>query len=275
MSRRVRIARFVFFVVLALAARGPSAATAQETVDLDRYRLIPQLSVLRETGGFAGVSNRYRVMGKFDLARPANRLDVSIENAEVWGSIISPFPTPAIVTDLDALLNLEGLVGERLATIGFTQAYRFTGKIADGSRIELFAMQLGPWLGLRGFTTPPPNSADFFEYELRAVARQRPVADFNDDGVVDAADLAAWTASAGPSFGNQPASGGDFLAWQRQLGETPPLEVLDEALSAALAAAQPAVTAVPEPGSLALASLGCVVVAAGRVRKKSLSRRAC
>ncbi|HEX6963448.1 MAG TPA: hypothetical protein VF175_16390, partial [Lacipirellula sp.] len=53
-------------------------------------------------------------------------------------------------------------------------------------------------------------------------------ADFNADGLVDAADLAAWTAGAGmigsathargDADSDQDVDGADFLAWQRQIG---------------------------------------------------------
>jgi hypothetical protein len=263
----VRIATVLAFVGLAVAI---SAATArgQAPEILEHYRLIPRLSVLRQTGGFAGLDDRYRLIGKFDLAQPREWAgDARIENAEVWGSVISPFPRTAEVTDIDELLNLEGLDGEKLAVAGPFDAYRFTGKIDDGSSIDIFAMQIGPWLGLRGFTTPPTGSADFFEYQLRAVARRGPVADFNDDGVVDRADLSAWATDGGSLLDGAPAPGADFLAWQQQLGEKPPLEALDAALSAAIASTTSSVTAVPEPAALPLATVAAVLSVARRMHR--------
>jgi hypothetical protein len=54
-----------------------------------------------------------------------------------------------------------------------------------------------------------------------------------------------------------PITGADFLAWQRQLGETPPaVSSFDAAISAAIAASQNAAAApAPEPSSGALGSL--------------------
>jgi hypothetical protein len=71
-------------------------------------------------------------------------------------------------------------------------------------------------------------------------------ADFNDDGAVDDADLAAWQSNFGhpsgaeKSHGDADADGPDFLTWQRQIGGS----------SATTAAA-----AAPEPNSLLLAGL--------------------
>jgi hypothetical protein len=266
MLRRRPIAVALALAVAMLVALAPTIGLAQQPAVLDHFRLIPRLSVLHETGGFGGFNNRYRLTGEFDLAHDAGWAgDASFENAEVWGSKISPFPTPAVVEDIDLLLNLEGLEGAKLPVAAPFDAYRFRGKIRDGSTIDLFAAHIGPWLGLRGFTTPPPNVNDYFEYELRAVARQRPVADFNDDGVVDAADLAAWASGQRPSIASAPVHGGDFLAWQRQLGEAPP--DFEAVLSTLIAAANPSLAAVPEPNAAVLA-LGASLVAAVRRRHR-------
>jgi hypothetical protein len=75
--------------------------------------------------------------------------------------------------------------------------------------------------------------------------------DFNDDGQIDANDLAAWSANVGKTSGaslrlgdadkDDDADGADFLARQRGLGES---------LSVATSAAT-----VPEPSALTLAAM--------------------
>jgi hypothetical protein len=82
-------------------------------------------------------------------------------------------------------------------------------------------------------------------------------ADFNDDGRVDAADLAQWQSAYGANvLGDADADGDtdgdDFLAWQRQLGSTLP------AISGA--------DAVPEPGSAALWALAAALLVRARRR---------
>jgi hypothetical protein len=74
------------------------------------------------------------------------------------------------------------------------------------------------------------------------------VADFNGNGVVDAADLTEWRADYGASAGSDAdgdadSDGNDFLVWQRRLGAT---------------TAAASVAAIPEPGSWAM-----MVLAAG------------
>ena len=86
---------------------------------LDHYRLLPRFSTLHQSGGFAGVDWRYRLIGGYDLRHGAGwTARASFENAEVWGSIISSDPHPAFVIDVDQILNLEGLHGEALPVGG-------------------------------------------------------------------------------------------------------------------------------------------------------------
>jgi hypothetical protein len=82
---------------------------------------------------------------------------------------------------------------------------------------------------------------------LRVLAPPHP-ADFNDDGAVDAADLAQWKtdfglAGSSDADADGDSDGADFLLWQRQLG------------AAGLA---PAAHAVPEPRGLAMLGLAAL-----------------
>jgi hypothetical protein len=68
--------------------------------------------------------------------------------------------------------------------------------------------------------------------------------DFNNNGVVNSADLTVWrgafgTMPAGDADDDNDSDGNDFLIWQRNLGQ---------------GAATPAAGAVPEPGSLLMAA---------------------
>ncbi len=87
-------------------------------------------------------------------------------------------------------------------------------------------------------------------------------ADFNEDGAVDATDLAAWqagfgteseaTRADGDANNDGAVDGADFLVWQQQLGSLP-------APPAALAGA-----AVPEPATAAMLMLACCSFLASR-----------
>lgn len=261
-------------------------SAAAQTVSTDRYQFLPKLSVLNQTGGFAGVDVDFRVMGRFDFNVETGPTDVwpieyvaNFTNVNAWAS----HPILAYVMPLDQTLNLSELTGRQLPVAAPFDVYRFDGKTDDGSTVELYAAQIGPWLHLRGTTEAPQGSADYFEYELKAVARRLPFADFDGSDAVDAGDLAKWSSrfglksttldglSEGDVNGDGVADGADFLQWQRQVGEVAPtLASLDAMVDAALATATTASTAsvvgVPEPSAAALGLLGSVAIIRRRRR---------
>lgn len=268
-----------------------AASAVAQTVSTDHYRFLPKLSVLNQSGGFGGFDVDHRVMGTFDFEIEIGPTDVSpteyvakFSDVNAWAS----HPILAYVLPLNQTLNLEGLVGRKVPVAAPIDIYRFDGETNDGSSVELYAAQIGPWLHLKGTTTAPPNSADFFEYELKAVARRTPFADFDGNSSVDSIDLAKWAGrfglktTAGDTLGQGDANndgvtdGADFLAWQRQVGEVvPTAESLDALVEAALATVRPAsqssIAAVPEPATLSL--LGVALFAVVRLRSRSLSDR--
>lgn len=239
-------------------------SVAQPPDRFDQYRLVTPRSVLVETGGFAGVANRYRLRGGYDFLqqwiggtpdRPYERV-ASFDNADIrapQGELL-----PAFI-DVGALLNLEGLRGELLPLGAPFDVYKFEGQIRDNlatspselnSTIELYAALVGPWMYLYGETTPPPGAADFFEYEVRAIARRGRWADWNEDGAIDAADYTAMRDAA--------ASASDFdwvqaeADWRTQFGErAPDMAEVDAVMSFAVSAA----TAIPEPTALLLVAI--------------------
>jgi hypothetical protein len=94
-------------------------------------------------------------------------------------------------------------------------------------------------------------------------------ADFDEDGDVDADDLAAWRGgfgtvgakhSEGDADGNEVVDGADFLVWQRQVGSV---------------AASMAAVAVPEPAGPCLACFAGLMLTRMRRRRTagSLPRR--
>jgi arabinan endo-1,5-alpha-L-arabinosidase len=103
------------------------------------------------------------------------------------------------------------------------------------------------------------------------IADTLPAADFNHDGVVDAGDLAAWAGNFGvggdaDADKDSDVDGGDFLVWQRQLGQR--------------AATSLNATSAPEPHAaellimaLAAAAFACRLHQSDRPRCRSFSRR--
>jgi hypothetical protein len=264
--KRNKFLRFVM-VCLGVVCVEAGAAAQDLSTNLGHFRILPRLSVLHRTGGFAGVSERLRLSGEYDLEMLPLAVfppHVAFDDAEVWGSLISDLPHPAVVEDVDELLNLEGLHGRQLPVAAPFDVYTFRGEIPDGSSIQLFAAVLGPWMYVRGGTTPPPGSADFFEYQLRMVARSKPSADLNDDGRVDAADYTLLRdANGGGASSFAAAAGITFADWREPYGEEMPDFTAFDNFVAGAASGFAAAGTVPEPatvGIMAFALFALVVL---------------
>jgi hypothetical protein len=234
-------------LVLVFAGALASLATISAAQDslpstTTHYKFLPRLSFLHVSGGESPILPLFNVVGTFDFTTTLSPTDVfppiiigDFHNVQAGAQIL--FQNFAI--NLDEAINLSGLTGISRQT-GPMKVFRFTGETEDGSDVALWAATLGPWMYMRGETTP--DEIDGTEYRIRALAHERPFADFNDDGVVDGADLARWLTPSGHL-------NADFLTWQRQFGESPPLEADFEV---AIAAASSTAAAAPEPASLAL-----------------------
>jgi hypothetical protein len=262
--KRLTLACLALTIIAVGLSTRPAGAQDAGSI-LDHYRVLPRFSTVHQTGGIAGFDIRYRLMGAYDLvhgvAASTNTAGTRAKfaNADIWGNPISDGPVPAIVLDVDEVLNLERLKGESLPVAAPFDVYRFTGETSDGSSVNLFASVIGPWMYLRGGTQPPPGSADFFKYQVQWLARSRPFADFNDDGRVDAADfvLRRKADAAGTTFSpDDISSGAGIDDWRLQFGETvPDLAAMDRQLSVALGSG----SAIPEPTSAALLTIGVLL----------------
>lgn len=234
----------------------------------DHYKLLPRYSVMGRTGGFTGEAVRLRLKGDylFDQSYEFGPFGSYVQRgdfarAEVWGSRISPGRSAAIterVLDVDELLNLTDLPGHLIPSMGPFDVYLFEGQLDDGSDVELYTALFGPWMFLYGETEAPVGSADFFEYKVRALARTRPWADANDDGVVDGADYTILRDSLDGVVGAATGGNIDGLTlddWREQFGERlPDMAGMELMFESAVAASQ--ATSVPEPGTLCLVAAG-------------------
>jgi hypothetical protein len=255
-----------FSAVLIVAGVWAQQGVAQQDVSiLDHYRVVPQQSTLHQTGGFAGFDSLYRLTGDYGFAHSFSpAIGAKFVDANISGIPIPPGPTAAAnVIDVDQLLNLDGLTGKLLPVASAFNVYQFQGHSADGSAVNLYASMLGPWMYLRGGTQPPPGSADYFVYQLRALARKGPFADVNGDGVVDASDYTLLRKS-GFAGGTDAAAGASFADWRQQFGETlPDLNAMDAMITAAAGSGLES-SSVPEPACLGLAIVAGFLVVGSR-----------
>jgi len=237
-----------------------------------QYRFLPRHSTLQVEGGFAGVEVLANIFGTFDFYDEADGLCDSCfirspQFLSVDATAINPADFGPYSFDVDQALNLTGLEGEQLPVAAPFDVFKFRGEDGQGAPMNLTVIKLGRWMYMHGENDP--GCCDFFNYEIEAIARRTPFADFTHDDRVDAADAAAWigaygTNAGGDANGDEDSDGGDFLNWQRQLGdEMPSMESF-----AALAALSsgPAASSVPEPSTLVL-RLGMGLGGIGRRRR--------
>jgi T5SS/PEP-CTERM-associated repeat protein len=102
------------------------------------------------------------------------------------------------------------------------------------------------------------NTSQLYTTGVLSVTAPYLAADFDENGLVDGADLTKWKAGFGTSAGathmqgnadgDQDVDGADFLAWQRQVGAAPPAD------------------AIPEPGLVGILAVGMAAAVATRRR---------
>lgn len=260
--------RFSSVVVLLLAASTFFAFTpraeAQPPDRLTSYRFLLRHSTFKQTGGFAGWEIEAPIFGTFNFIEgfdtdvdpngtPTLEPFAAFDEVRAWW--LHPAAFPGI--GLDQTLNLSGLDGEPLPVGAPFDVYEFEGVEGQGEPMHLFAAKIGRWLYLRGENAPGPHTADFFNYEIRALARVRPFADLDNNDLVDGADIIMWRDhfgedAVGDVDENGNTGGSDFLALQRQQGEAVP-DIA--ALDTTLAAVSDSITAVPEPTAFCLLGL--------------------
>ncbi|TWT99602.1 hypothetical protein Pla108_05450 [Botrimarina colliarenosi] len=269
----------VSVLALLLTAAVPTAGWADPPDWLSHYRIVPRKSTLIESGGFTGWTQRYRVHGQFDFLQlwtpgvpgdPQQRV-VEFDNANVYAPLGEMLPA---FYDVDDLFNLEGLAGKLLPLGAPFDVYHFQGlgntsaaaSPLEQSTVNLYAALLGPWMYLYGETTPPPYSADYPVYQFQALAYQGRWADWNEDGVVDAADYTVMRdqqATLAASDFDETVAIDD---WRSQYGEREP-DVA--AFQAAFSAARATAVAVPEPGCAVLVAIGIALLPARRGRTQT------
>jgi hypothetical protein len=230
------------------------------------YRVLPRLSTLFvDYPHIDAPLVPWQVRGTFDFRIENDRLNFLIFPPIYHAQFIEPtiwatHPVNDQVIDVVEKFNLAELEGSTdLRFRGYPNLFQFRGTNDDGDKVRLDALVAGRWLYLRGNTelTLPIREAPA-SYHLRAIARVAPSGDLNGDGIVDREDLREWRE-------RPERNGGDLLEWQRELGDAPPsLDEFDAQLDAALAGAA---SAVPEPGSLALAALA--IGSLGAIRRRT------
>jgi hypothetical protein len=254
--------RFFLVAVCLCAAILPLGAGAQPPDLLRGYRFLPRHSTLSVSGGFAGLDLDLPIFGRFgfvtgfhsDSPSPLPVLQPFARFVNVEAEAINPADFGPYSFDIDETLNLSGLRGRPGPLALPLPNWSFEGVDGQEAPMSLLAIEVGRWLVMFGHNEAP--CCDFFDYEIRAVARQVPFADFDDDGDSDRDDFSRLVANFGADGGallehgdtdvDGDVDGHDFLNVQRDYGDT-----ADTALALATSALAN-ISTVPEPSSCAL-----------------------
>jgi hypothetical protein len=238
------------------------------------YRFVPSHSTVHVSGGSPGYDMDLSIAGRFGLVTgydyevsPTGHVPMLVPHAEfvdvkaILFNPLSAAPVPVPGWDLDETLNMTGLNG----TFTDPSDLHFNGADGQGIPIQLEATLRGPLLHLTGMNFLPPTCftcTQYVGYKVDALAVARPYADFNLDGVIDAADYAIWRAnigtSADASFEKGDANGdgvvdsADYVLWRHTVG---PATSLSNFAGSGLA-----VNTVPEPATFALALSGAMLL---------------
>ncbi|MFH1883693.1 MAG: GLUG motif-containing protein [Planctomycetota bacterium] len=171
-SGKLTIASFVLLAIclfgrLAEAEYGGGSEIIA-SAETSTYVFLSEQSKVVKTGGIAGVHETYPIEGQF-------RLTVDFDAGMALFSQVD-----ANLIDESGLLYERSLgvifnMAELLGTVVDDTTIEFVGKTADGmeSDILLTLTFRGDSVHLTGRTVPPPNSADFFIYELDAFASKK------------------------------------------------------------------------------------------------------
>ncbi len=125
-------------------------------------------STVVKTGGFAGVHETYSVTGQFRLSVD---LDAGVASFEIVDANMADETGTEYGRNINEIFNMTALVD----TVVDDTTIEFEGKTADGteSDVRLKLSFKDDSAHLTGNTTPPPNSADMFFYDVNAVATRK------------------------------------------------------------------------------------------------------
>jgi hypothetical protein len=130
------------------------------------YVFVSDQSTVVQTGGIAYVHWTYSIEGQFELTVDPNAGTASFAHVDANATDDSPFKR---ALDPNHVFNMTSLVG----TVVDDATVKFTGKASDGSDVLITVTLQDNLAHLIGQTIPPPNSADFFIFNLNAVAQRK------------------------------------------------------------------------------------------------------
>jgi len=162
MERRIVLTAIAILIGWAACAPGEHDGAG---IIRSTYTFEADQSIVIQTGGIAGVHEVYSVEGWFELTLGPAEGAASFSQVDAY--LIGDTGLP-YTKSLGVLFNMTELVG----TVVSGSTIEFEGRAGglDDSSIELTLTYGTDSVELTGRTIPPPGSADYFVYELYALA---------------------------------------------------------------------------------------------------------
>lgn len=148
----------LILVAVCVISRPADADTSIYVFDTDQ-------SSVTQTGGLAGVHETFSITGQYRLFVDS---DTGVASFETVDANLADETGAVYSQSLNEIFNMTSLAG----TVVDDTTVEFEGKTADdtGSDIRLKLSLEDGSAHLTGNTTPPPNSADLFFYDVNAVS---------------------------------------------------------------------------------------------------------
>lgn len=169
--RSYRLSRCMLCLYALILFLLPCAGLSAEfSIGTNTYLFLTGQSTVVQTGGFAGVHETYPIQGQFQLTVDANVGVASFDTVDA--NLLNPtgFLSTESLGELFNMTELQGtVVGETLI--------EFRGKTADDTNtdvsLKLTLTDDDGTVQLTGQTIPPANSADYFVFNMDAVAQKK------------------------------------------------------------------------------------------------------
>ena len=144
------------------------AVSQQLQAETNIYVFSPNQSSVFRSGGIAGLQKTFSITGQFRLTINS---DAGVASFEIVDANLTDETGSEYGQSLDEIFNMTGLAG----TVVDDTTIQFEGKTADGteSDVRLKLSFSNDSAHITGSTTPPPNSADMFLYDIDAVATKK------------------------------------------------------------------------------------------------------
>ncbi len=130
-----------------------------------QYIFLPDQSTLVQTGGIGGVQWTYTVEGEFLLTVDYQAGTASFTQVDANAIDDSPFPRTLDPNEVFNMTALTGIIFDEGESI------RFKGSTDDESSILITLTFADDTVKIKGQTTPPSDSSDFFIFTIDAVAQ--------------------------------------------------------------------------------------------------------